>query len=181
MSNSNRHVSLNFEIQASELLKACPNLGSENDFFVGLQFWDIPKSQMGVSENGVYGAIIYIQLPQNGTKTRHIKKYRHTFRQYLLQAARDHVSIGGNLQSGCLFYTVIISDKQYLIYLRISTISIYMTPRLILTTHPGFAIHEQCRSVSTVEMLSAARKDAESRLKSGEWRSSFHPVAKVRT
>ena len=73
---------------------------------------------------------------------------------YLLQAARDQVSIGGNLQWGCLFYTPIKCDEQALIYLRYQSIwhqgwfcRVDKWPISIYFIHPG--------SVSTVEMLSA--------------------------
>ena len=92
---------------------------------------------MGVS--GVYRCTV--QLRQNGNKMQDISrniimgntmKYyslainnigRHfQTNPYLLQAARDQVSIGGNLQSGCLFYTPIKCDEQALIYLRYQSI-----------------------------------------------------------
>ena len=64
MSNSNRLASLNFEIQASNVLKACPNFGSANDDFVGLQFWDIPKYPNG----DLYGCVWKWGVPYNYAK-----------------------------------------------------------------------------------------------------------------
>lgn len=86
------------------------------------------------------------------------------------------------------FYTLITCDEQTLIYLRYQSEYDTKVEKMSCGQMTYFNLFQSISYIQAAYQplrcwvrMSAGRKDAENRLKSGEWSLSFHPAARVRT